>query len=141
ERDRVSIHFTMEDVRSAVEAFRRLDEAAIRLKFDLPEDSRDWKVARAKADLLAHRGLDCFRPILYRPFDIRFTWYSGQSKGFIGTPAYALMRHMLAGTNLGLITTRQTAEPFGLLCTRHLAGHKSVAAYDINTIFPLYLYG
>jgi predicted helicase len=28
-----------------------------------------------------------------------------------------------------------------LACTNCLAGHKSVAAYDINSVFPLYLYG
>jgi predicted helicase len=141
ERDRVSIHFTKEGIQGAVEDFRQLDASALRQKFDLEQDSRDWKVASAKADVLAHRGPDCFRPILYRPFDLRFTWYSGQSKGFIGTPGHALMRHMLAGGNVALVTTRQTAEPFDLLCTRGLAGHKSVAAYDINSVFPLYLYG
>jgi predicted helicase len=47
---------------------------------------------------------------------------------------------MLAGRNLSIITTRKTEEEFGVLCTCLIAGHKSVAAYDINTIFPLYLY-
>ena len=58
-----------------------------------------------------------------------------------GTPGHALMRHMLGGANLAFVTTRQTAETFDLLCTNCLAGHKSVAAYDINSVFPLYLYG
>ncbi|MGH7940130.1 MAG: type ISP restriction/modification enzyme, partial [Limisphaerales bacterium] len=51
-----------------------------------------------------------------------------------------LMRHFLAGGNLGLITTRQTKEGFGAFATDIIAGHKSCAAYDINTVFPLYLY-
>jgi hypothetical protein len=50
------------------------------------------------------------------------------------------MRHFLAGQNIGLITTRQTKDDFGVLATTVLAGHKSCAAYDINTVFPLYLY-
>lgn len=41
---------------------------------------------------------------------------------------------------MAIVTTRKTEEEFGLLCARLLAGHKSVAAYDINTVFPLYLY-
>jgi predicted helicase len=143
ERDRVSIHFTKEGMRRAVEDFRHLDEPALRQKFDLEQDSRDWKVASAKADVLAHRGQDCFRPILYRPFDIRFTWYSGQSKGFIGTPGHALMRHMLAGENLGLITLRQTrrSETGTFLAARGLINKDAVSIFDIGTVFPLYLYG
>ena len=50
------------------------------------------------------------------------------------------MRHFLRDENLGLITTRQTKEEFGVLATNLIAGHKSCAAYDINTVFPLYLY-
>ena len=142
ERDRVSIHFTKEGIRRAVEDFRQLDESALRQKFDLEQDSRDWKVASAKADVLAHRGPDCFRPILYRPFDIRFTWYSGQSKGFIGTPGHALMRQMLAGENLGLITLRQTrrSEAGTFLAGRGLINKDAVSIFDIGTVFPLYLY-
>jgi predicted helicase len=41
---------------------------------------------------------------------------------------------------MAIITTRKTEEEFGLLCACLLTGHKSVAAYDINTAFPLYLY-
>jgi hypothetical protein len=50
------------------------------------------------------------------------------------------MRHFLAGENIGLITTRQTKDEFAVLATTLLAGHKSCAGYDINTVFPLYLY-
>jgi predicted helicase len=143
ERDRVSIHFTKDGIRRAVEDFRQIDESALRQKFDLEQDSRDWKVASAKADVVAHRGPDCFRPILYRPFDIRFTWYSGQSKGFIGTPGHTLMRHMLAGKNLGLITLRQTrrSEIGTFLVGRGLINKDAVSLFDIGTVFPLYLYG
>jgi len=47
---------------------------------------------------------------------------------------------MLAGENLGFITTRQTRDKWDILATRHICGHKSCAAYDINSLFPLYLY-
>jgi predicted helicase len=50
------------------------------------------------------------------------------------------MRHMLAGENLGFITTRQTRDKWDVLATRRICGHKSCAAYDINSLFPLYLY-
>ena len=50
------------------------------------------------------------------------------------------MKHMLGEPNLGLIATRQTQEKWGVLATNNLCGHKSCAAYDINSLFPLYLY-
>jgi predicted helicase len=74
---------------------------------------------------------------LYRPFDVRWLYYD---VGLTSRPAEKVMRHFLAGQNIGLITTRQTKDDFGVLATTVLAGHKSCAAYDINTVFPLYLY-
>jgi hypothetical protein len=50
------------------------------------------------------------------------------------------MRHMLEGPNLGLVVPRQCKEEFGALATDALVAHKAVSAYDINTLFPLYLY-
>jgi hypothetical protein len=50
------------------------------------------------------------------------------------------MRHMLAGENLALITPKQHKDEFGALATETIGAHKSVAAYDINYYFPLYLY-
>ena len=55
-------------------------------------------------------------------------------------PRPEVMRHMLAGANLGLIASGQTRDEWSVLVTNQIMGHKSVAAYDINTLFPLYLY-
>ena len=74
---------------------------------------------------------------LYRPFDHRYLYYS---PGLTSRPAWDVMRHMLAGENLGFITTRQTRDKWDVLTTRYICGHKSCAAYDINSLFPLYLY-
>ena len=140
ERDRVSIHFTRKEVERTLADFRKLSVEELRKSYGIERDSRDWSVARAKQDAIENPGQKQLAPILYRPFDIRHTWYSGRAKGFIGTPARELMRHFLARENIGLITTRQTKDDFGVLATTMLAGHKSCAAYDINTVFPLYLY-
>ncbi|HEY5505494.1 MAG TPA: type ISP restriction/modification enzyme, partial [Sedimentisphaerales bacterium] len=74
---------------------------------------------------------------LYRPFDFRWLYYD---IGLTSRPAEKVMKHLLAGENVGFITTRQTKEEFGVLASSLIAGHKSCAAYDINTVFPLYLY-
>ena len=142
DRDGVSIHFKEKEAQEVVEDFRTKDDSFLRQKYELGEDSRDWKVAKAKADVLANQDGTCFRPILYRPFDIRHTWYSGQSKGFIGTPGYAVMQHMIAGENLALVCLRQTrrGEAGTFLVARGLINKDAVSLYDIGTVFPLYLY-
>jgi predicted helicase len=74
---------------------------------------------------------------LYRPFDSRWLYYK---PGLTSRPAWDVMKHLLGGENLAIITTRQTADAWSLLATRTICGHKSCAAYDINTVFPLYLH-
>lgn len=142
ERDRVSIHFTPEDAKAVVEAFRSKDEAFLRREYDLEMDSRDWKVSNAKADVCGNRSEKLFRPILYRPFDIRHTWYSGQTRGFVGTPAYPTMKHLVAGSNMAMACLRQTrrSETGTYLVGRGLIGKDIVSIFDIGTVFPLYLY-
>jgi hypothetical protein len=142
ERDRVSVHWDITGVRSAVDDFRRLTEKELREKYDLPTDSRDWKVANAKSDVREHRSESCFRRILYRPFDVRHIWYSGQTRGFVGTPGYPTMRYLLDGRNLALLTCRQQAE-LGfrhVLCTRLIAECCAVSlkTREITSVFPLY---
>ena len=50
------------------------------------------------------------------------------------------MRHMLAGKNLAMMMPKQHKNEFGVLATNFISAHKSVAAYDINYHFPLYVY-
>lgn len=142
ERDRVSIHFTRDGIERAVADFRTLDEAKLRTKYDLDEDSRDWSIARAKADVTEHRSPAHFREILYRPFDLRHTWYNGKSKGFIGTPGSAIMRHMISGENVALCCLRQSrrSEASSYFVAQGIVNKDIVSPYDIGTLFPLYLY-
>ena len=99
------------------------------------EDSSSYDIETRRRDRKFSPKL--VRQCLYRPLDSRWLYYD---VGLTSRPAEKVMRHFLAGENLGLITTRQTKEDFGVLATLLIAGHKSCAAYDINTVFPLYLY-
>ena len=45
-----------------------------------------------------------------------------------------------AREHIGLITPKQFKEEPGAFVTEHITGHKTVSAYDINYLFPLYLY-
>jgi len=76
-------------------------------------------------------------PVLYRPFDRRFLVYD---KSVVTRPRADVMQHMLAGPNVALLATRLTRDKWEVLAANTIAGHKSMAAYDINSLFPLYLY-
>jgi len=45
---------------------------------------------------------DRFTKISYRPFDDRWTFYTGKSKGFHCMPRGEVMQHFLKGDNIGL---------------------------------------
>ena len=98
--------------------------------------------ASSSYDIEARRLLTKFsetniRRCLYRPMDVRWLYYEPK---LTSRPAEKVMQHILGGPNLGLIATRQTQEKWDVLATSKLCGHKSCAAYDINSLFPLYLY-
>ncbi|MGC8839536.1 MAG: type ISP restriction/modification enzyme, partial [Anaerolineae bacterium] len=140
-RDRLTIHWTPEEVWTTVQNFSRLEPELARQAYNLGRDARDWKVALAQEDL-HHSGPDRRHivPILYRPFDVRYTYYTGRSRGFHCMPRPEVMHHMLAGENVALIAPKQHKGEFGALVTKCIGAHKTVAAYDINYYFPLHLY-
>lgn len=100
-------------------------------------DTGTWKLAeawrRARAD---ERWDERFADVLYRPFDSRFLFYADY---LIERPRRRVMEPLLAGRNLGLVVPRQSGEEPAALVTDTLAAHKAVSAYDVNTLFPLYL--
>ena len=140
-RDALTIHWNPEETWHAVTDFLSLLPEAARTKYDLGADVRDWKVDLAQADL-RDSGPDEKRvvPMLYRPFDVRFTYFTGKTRGFHCRPRGQVMRHMLVPGNVGLLATRQTRDKWDCLAVSTICGHKSCAAYDINSLFPLYLH-
>jgi hypothetical protein len=153
-RDELTIRWSEEEIWKTVNDFANLPPETARLKYQLGQDARDWKVELAQKDLRSHpyvatKESSPFReflaPILYRPFDIRYTYYTGKSRGFHCMPRGEIMRHILAGDNLGLISCRQQSQQSGWsLCgiTNFIIESCVVSnkTKEINYLFPLYLY-
>ena len=88
--------------------FAELSEDDARMRYDLRRDVQDWKVQWAQQDVAEHpKAEDHVVPVLYRPFDKRYTYYTGNSRGFICMPRQKVMRHMLAGPNVGIVYDAQ----------------------------------
>ncbi len=146
-RDRLTIHFKRKDVWTTVLNFSRLDPEIAREAYHLGKDARDWKVSMAQKDLKASGpSRDFIIPILYRPFDVRYTYYTGHSRGFLCMPRPEIMRHMLSGENVALMTCRQLADSNFDWC--HVLVSDKMPEYCMVSnrtreggyVFPLYLY-
>ena len=99
---------------------------------------KGWSIFKAWSMLQSENDLEKYVvPVLYRPFDVRWIFYHD---ALVWRTVKRVMRHMLEGENLALITPRQHKNEFGALISNTLGVHKTVAAYDINYYFPLYLY-
>lgn len=143
-RDSLTIHWTPDAVWQTVCKFAQLE----------PEQARNYGLSGNRSRVLRFlqdlRNADVPNPsakayiqkILYRPFDVRYTLYTGKVNGFHERPRPEVMRHLLAGENLALITVRSHSQQEPLWSKVFVTrvpneGHFNT---DINYTFPLYLY-
>lgn len=142
-RDNLVIHWSSGEVWTTVNVFSRMEPETARQAYNLGKDTRDWKVTLAQKDLVDSGPThDKVVPLLYRPFDKRYTYYTGQSRGFICMPRDAIMYHLLAGENVALITARsnKSSSMDHFFCSEMIVeakcGESSVQSYT----FPLYTF-
>lgn len=139
-RDAITIHQQKENLDDVIYDFENLDIDTLKQKYDTT-DGRDWTVESAKSDLKKHDGV--IMQVCYRPFDNRYTYYSGKTKGFIAYPRKEIYRHLKEG-NCTLLTCRQqsTFDFQHVFVTTLISDMCSVSSQSKETgyIFPLYIY-
>jgi predicted helicase len=131
------------DPKEAKDKVRRLletnSEAEARAIFQLCTQAQ-WDYGKAKDELKEGKWENKIVPILYRPFDIRWTVWDSNVAVHRRERA---MRHMLGGNNLGVSTTRTVEIGRGfehVLCSRMAIQHHTVSMKEVNYLIPLYLY-
>jgi predicted helicase len=141
-RDEFTISNKPIEVQRTIEEFLSLDVESARMRFNLGQDARDWKVEYAKHDLL-RSGPDFSNivPFSYRPFDNRYTYYTGRSKGFLCMPRHEIMRNLLQH-NIAISLIRRSRSDFFItpLVIDHIVDKSISSSLDNANIFPLYLY-
>lgn len=143
-RDALTINWSNKEVGETISEFAALKPEDARQRYDLGKDARDWKVELAQRDL-KDSGLSPKKisPILYRPFDARYTYYTGRSRGFHCMPRPEVMRHMLQ-VNMGLCIGRAGQVvgqlPWGLVFCSNSLVDLNLFYRGGNVNFPLYLY-
>lgn len=144
ERDRVTIHFSKKEIQNTVNDFTEGDESFLKTKYKLVSDSRDWKLSSAINDIRNNIDKDLYINLNYRPFDIRHTFYTGTTRGFIGTPGFKRMRQLLKSENISLVTCRQqsTFNFQHIFISRLVSDICFISSQTKETgyVFPLYLY-
>ncbi len=145
-RDSFTIHETKEEVKGTIDKFLKIDDETARTQFHLGKDVRDWQVNFARKDLTKHYPQNgTFTKISYRPFDKRWTFYTGKSKGFHCYPRAEVMQHFLKGENVGIALCKQFKSGDNYV---HIfisnkiieSSYVSNRTSEITSVFPLYLY-
>ena len=144
-RDALAFQNSKTEIKEKINDIYRLSYSEIEKKFNyISWKSRDGKVEFCKDNVMKF-GVkeELFIKYSYRQFDNKWTYYTGESKGFIGWPVKQVMRHLLEN-NFALIFSRQTSSEW-----KHLFISKYIGDFNITGnagtngsgyYFPLYLY-
>lgn len=144
-RDSLTIDMDRDALWKRVEDFTKIDIEDLRNKYALGKDVQDWSVPNAKTDVVANYSQDNLAPIAYRPFDNRWTFYTGTSRGFQCRPRDDVMQHFLNNQSLGFCISKQQKASTGFF---HILAQNKISescltsnkTAEIGTSFPLYLY-
>ena len=141
-RDEFTIKLDRDEIWQTVKALSQTPDDQLHQTFGLPKDS-DWTASNAKSDVL-RTGPDpaLVRPVMYAPFDFRYTYYTGETRGFHARPVRQMMTHF-DKENFALSVIRKMDISAGWahsFCIAGLMTHHGVSQKEGNYILPLYLY-
>lgn len=145
-RDNLTIKWSASEIWHTVQQFNRMEPELARQAFELGPDARDWQVELAQKDLRKSGPVpENVSPIQYRPFDIRFTYYTGTSRGFQCMPRPEVMFHFTHQENVGLAIGRQgqvvgNEHPWNLAFVSREMVDFNLFYRGGELLFPLYLY-
>lgn len=149
-RDLLTLHDSLDEAKRVTADFMALQAEEAREKYQLGKDVQDWKVEWAQADLresCKDGELDesKFCRVSYRCFDVKYSYYTGKSRGFYCRPRYEVMQYMTNTNNIAFVTVnRQPAQnPVGYYFVADSPvsnGYIRSDSVSIDTAFPLYIY-
>jgi len=140
-RDEMVIDYSNEPLIRRAAIFRDSTESNSELcsKLGIPE-KKGWNITNSRKMLQGISDLSQFiKPVLYRPFDVKLIFYHDS---LVWRTVKQVMRHMLAGPNLGLMATRkvEVGDFAHIFALKTITESHSVSLKEINYFFPLYLY-
>ena len=142
-RDKLNFHDTKASVLQMLDDVINLDETECRKKYSIPNDVRDWNFSLARQDIKeSKQNPELIQKINYRPFDKRYFYYTGKSKGVVGWPVPVVSDHLIHKDNLGFMTNKkvEVGDFSHCIIYRGIVESHAVSMKEINYVFPLYLY-
>lgn len=143
--DGLNVSFNRKEHQTKIKDLLELEENSWRSKYNRKKDSRDWTYPTAKKDAIENYNDINLRIFDYRPFDSRFTLYSGRSRGLYSSPQPKIMQHLFTGNNLGITLCKQykAGDTYQHIFITNKAIESSFVSNktsEITSILPLYLY-
>ncbi|WQW14868.1 N-6 DNA methylase [Helicobacter pylori] len=140
-KDHVVFHKDKESLLKLLKDFSTLEPSELRRKYDIGDDSRDWRLNNAIREVETNiKRLEKYIVLCqYRPFDYRWTYYTPNSRTFLAYPVYDVFKHMLPPpppTNPK--TPNQTRKNVALITSRRFCqSQKSGVGFVSNKISDL----
>ena len=107
-RDDVAIQLSAKEMMQVVRTLSQGEKAVSSSDVKTGKDSTEWVLRDVIADIQKlDISEDNIRPLTYRPFDTRYTYRTGVSRGLINRPRIETWRNFDV-PNLGLATSRLT---------------------------------
>ena len=141
--DAITMKFSKNEVVSFINEFVKLSDEEGNKKYNT--DNGDWQFEKAKKDIVnTHIDINNIVKVLYRPYDFRYTYFTGNSTGIHNRPS-VLMCNMANRDNLAIVGVREVS-------TRQNTDNEYNHVFITNTIadknthtknsyvFPLYTY-
>ena len=143
-KDPVAIHDDVKSLEKTLKLFADKSVEKIKEELKIEQDTSNWTVLKAKNDVVKTKSnTKYYRKILYRPFDKRITYFTGNNSGFHSRPQMKVNSNMLL-KNMGLLVPRQLSknEFKHVFCTDLIPEMCAIstATKEQNQLFPLYLY-
>lgn len=138
--DLLNISFTDEETKDKRKDMLSLNENEWRIKYNRKKDSRDWQYQYAKHDM--EKFMWNSINITYRPFDIRYTVYTWNSRWLYSSPCSFTMKNYINHSNIGLITAKSNKSwrIDHFFVTKYISEAKTGESTTQCQNFPLYLY-
>ncbi|MDD3521222.1 MAG: N-6 DNA methylase, partial [Actinomycetota bacterium] len=139
QKDSLVVQFAQNELNIVRKELKINNDISIYSKYNI-QDSRDWNLENARQDLEKAINIE----ILYRPFDTRWSFYSGNTKGILAYPRHEVMKHLLS-KNLALLSTKRTTSFKNwqhIFISKKIAERCTVSLQtgEVGYVFPLYLY-
>ena len=138
-RDDFVYQFSQQQIEHVIKSLQGMDVEECRHALSIGGDGIAWKVDWAKQDVSHNEGH--YAKVLYRPFDLGWTYYTGKSSGFMARPRMPEAANMLK-ENIALLAVRNTRRDRSnnYFVANSLVDKDGISSFDNCRFFPLYIY-